>query len=307
MLIGLVQAGAFLTALFSIATLFNSLHSWLELFSHFRLQYFVCALLFAVVFAVLRNRRWCGGMLALAVVNFLPLAPWYLPAGNATPVGARTLTLLQANVLGHDNAPGQVVAQIRASAPDIVFLQEIDSRWVDALRVIEDELPYRLAVPRDDNFGIAVYAKEPLLDVEIIESPPLKLPTLVVRQDIGGRQVTFVTTHPVPPLGREMTASRNEQLQSIAALLAGTTGPRVLVGDLNITMWAHHYRELESVSGLRNTRLGHGVAPTWPRRLPFAAIPIDHCLVSGELIVLDTRAGRANGSDHLPLLIDLAL
>ena len=104
-----------------------------------------------------------------------------------------------------------------------------------------------------------------------------------------------------------MAAARNQQLQSIATLMASLSSPKVLVGDLNITMWANHYKELVAATGLRNTRRGVGVIPTWPRHLPFAAIPIDHCLISDELAVLDMRAGDSIGSDHLPMLVQLGL
>jgi endonuclease/exonuclease/phosphatase (EEP) superfamily protein YafD len=36
-------------------------------------------------------------------------------------------------------------------------------------------------------------------------------------------------------------------------------------------------------------------------------IPLDHCLVSPELAVVDRRRGPHVGSDHLPLLIEIQL
>jgi len=211
LLVGLVQASAFLTALFSIATLFNSVHFLLELFSHFRLQYFVCAALLGVVFVILRQRNWAMGMAALTLLNAVPLLTWYLPSDlNANP-GNSTIKILQANVLGHDNEPAAVLAHIEAEQPDIIFLQEISDAWVQALLPIEARYPHKVTVPRHDSFGIAVYARAPLLNVEVIDSPPADLPTLLVQQDIGGHRVTFVSTHPFPPIGREWIAGRNEQ------------------------------------------------------------------------------------------------
>lgn len=307
MLTGLFQAGAFLTACFSLTTLFNHLHPWLELFSHFRLQYFVCSLLLLLVFAVLRDRLWTGGMLVLALLNFVPLSAWYLSVDSNTDAVDQTITIMQANVLGRINTPERAIAQIAAEQPDIIFLQEINVQWVTALQQIAATFPYMITVPRDDNFGIAVYARSPLLDAKVIASSRAGLPTLLVRQELGEHEITYITTHPLPPLGKAKTASRNEQLQNIATLLASIEGPKVLVGDLNISMWAHHYQELEEKTGLRNTRLGFGIMPTWPQHLRIAAIPIDHCLVSGEFQVLGIHAGSSNGSDHLPLFIKLAL
>ena len=44
-LIGMLQASAVLTVCFSVLTAFDFLHRWIELFSHFRLQYLSAAVL----------------------------------------------------------------------------------------------------------------------------------------------------------------------------------------------------------------------------------------------------------------------
>ena len=172
---------------------------------------------------------------------------------------------------------------------------------------LQSDYPHRLVLPRDDNFGIAVYAREPLASVDTVLSPPLDFPTLVVQQSLGGRTVTIVTTHPIPPVSRTGFDARNEQLVSIADLVAPLSGPKMIVGDLNISMWSHLYRRLEESAGLVNARRGFGVVPTWPRQWPFAMIPIDHFLVSKEFAVVDFSAGPKIGSDHLPLFATLAL
>jgi endonuclease/exonuclease/phosphatase (EEP) superfamily protein YafD len=71
-------------------------------------------------------------------------------------------------------------------------------------------------------------------------------------------------------------------------------------------MWSSTYRALEDSTGLRNSRRGFGVMPSWPVFLPVAMIPLDHCLVADRVDVLETKLGEDIGSDHRPLLVQLA-
>jgi endonuclease/exonuclease/phosphatase (EEP) superfamily protein YafD len=73
-------------------------------------------------------------------------------------------------------------------------------------------------------------------------------------------------------------------------------------------MWSPWYRRLRAETRLTNARRGFGVMASWPAYLPpVMRLPIDHCLVSDELIVTDCRLGPAFGSDHLPLIVDIAV
>jgi endonuclease/exonuclease/phosphatase (EEP) superfamily protein YafD len=304
---GLLKLAAVMTAAFALLTFFNQWHTLIELFSHFRVHYLVVSVLLALIFLALRNKTWAGVMLVIALLNIWPVANWYL-ARPLTVVGdTESITVLLANVNGRNTNTALLLELIELEEPDLIFLQEVTDVWVEAMAQLEDRYPHHHAIARDGSFGIAVYAREPLLSIETVDSPPLSLPTLVARQSINGTTRTFVTTHPFPPMGNEWTQARNVQLESLGTLMNSIDGPKALFGDLNITMWAHHYRELIDATKLRNARQGFGVVPTWPRQLPFAFIPIDHCLVSEEFAVLDFRTGPSSGSDHLPVIIKLAL
>ena len=304
---GLLQAGALVTAIFSIATFGSHLHRYLELFSHFRLQYLVIAALLAFVLFVLKSRRWAALMLVVALVNVAPVYPWYVTGAQASVPSQASLRLLLSNVYAGNDNVGGLVDLVASEEADIVFLQEITPRQNRELAALRGRLDYSLNIPREDNYGIAVLSRLPFKVARVIQSPPYDHPTLVVEVVVDGTPVTFVTTHPVPPLGKRGFNGRNEQLASVTELVKGLAGARVLIGDLNTTMWSHHYDQLVEATGLVDARYGFGVQPSWPTSLPFAMIPIDHCLVSSELSITDARTGPDIGSDHLPLIVDLGL
>src|SRR5262249_10954958 len=107
--------------------------------------------------------------------------------------------------------------------------------------------------------------------------------------------------------GPKALEDRNRELAALAQLASRTPAPLVLMGDLNTTSWSPYFQDLVRDSGLVDSRRGFGVCATWPALPMPARIPIDHCLVSPDITVLNRRVGPEVGSDHRGILIDLAL
>ncbi len=86
-------------------------------------------------------------------------------------------------------------------------------------------------------------------------------------------------------------------------ILEQLDSPKLVAGDFNAIPWSAGLRAF-----LRDTRLtGFNTLATWPVWLGFAGIPIDHAFVSRDLRILDIGTGPDIGSDHLPMLIGVAL
>ena len=97
-------------------------------------------------------------------------------------------------------------------------------------------------------------------------------------------------------------AWRNEQLAIAGDVLAEVDGPKIVVGDFNATPWSAGLRAFRS----ENELSGFNTRATWPIWLGFAGIPIDHAFVSRDLGILEIETGPDIGSDHRPILIDVA-
>lgn len=302
---GLLQAAAVVTVLFSVGTLLPVDLFAVQLFTHFRLQYTVIALLLGIIFVVRREGWYAVVLLGAAAANASLVVPWYGVGTAAT--GMTELKLMSANLQASNGIHDKLFALVAAEEPDLLVLQEITPEWAESLQRLAGDYPHRLVEPRVGNFGIALFSKYPLVSAIAVDSEPLTLPTLVATIGIGGKEIGLVGTHPMIPLGPHNFDARNAQLEQVGRLLQKMPNPRILIGDLNASMWDMHYELLENRTWLRNARKGFGVLPTWPTFLPFAMIPIDHVLVSEDLNVLDARTGPHIGSDHLPLIVTLVL
>ena len=125
--------------------------------------------------------------------------------------------------------------------------------------------------------------------------------------DVGGRALDVLATHPVPPKDRIQTGARNEHLVDLADEATAGGRPLLLGGDLNATPWSPHFRRLVREGRLADSGRVFGLQGTWPSFAPaWLRIPIDHVLVSPQLRVRDRHTGRPFGSDHVPLLVDVA-
>jgi endonuclease/exonuclease/phosphatase (EEP) superfamily protein YafD len=93
----------------------------------------------------------------------------------------------------------------------------------------------------------------------------------------------------------------------LAKVVADVEAPIVLLGDLNTTPWSPIYRQFIEDSGLRDARDGFGLLSSWPTGNPPLLIPIDHALVSQQIVVHNLYLGPDVGSDHYPLILDFSV
>ena len=282
-------------------------HWTLELFTHFRVQWLCLQSL--VLLLVLVLRHWLLALVPAAFVgiNLAGVVPFYLPASQP-PVEGPQIRALLANVHSANSEHDRLIALVRREQPDLFVVLEVNEEWIEALRELETDYPFGIRRPRSDNFGIAVYSRLPIVRSAAQEVADSRVPTLFVRIAAPGGPLTVVATHTLPPVRSGYARRRNRHLRGLAKLIARTKEPVLLLGDLNCTSWSPRFRNLVARSRkLRDSRRGFGLQPTWPQANPLLWIPIDHALVSEELSVRDRRTGPNIGSDHRPVILDIAL
>jgi endonuclease/exonuclease/phosphatase (EEP) superfamily protein YafD len=130
----------------------------MDLFSNFRVQYFLGLTGLAIVLLLMRRHRTAITFLVFACLNLLFVIPIYF-GGTDAPEGEPTLRAMLINVNTRAGDPARVTAVIKKADPDILVLEEISFRWVEELAWLTNSYPYSLTQPREDNFGIGLYSK----------------------------------------------------------------------------------------------------------------------------------------------------
>ncbi len=276
-----------------------------ELFSHFRLQYTGLLLLAAAGFAA--GGAWavagvaavCGTALAASVATRAPR-----PADPPRQM----LRVAVLNVFYRNHAYLRGAAFIRQAQPDLALLVEATQGWVDALRAALPDYPHVVNAVRADGHGMALLSRLPLEEVQVLALGEAGFPSIQAAVRVNGFRLSVLGTHPYSPMGPRHFALRNDQLLAVARHAAGHDAPLLLIGDLNLSPWSPLFSALIRTAGLRDSREGFGIQPTWPAFLwPPLRIPIDHCLVSPGVVVHRRHIGPAIGSDHLPVVVDCSV
>ncbi len=303
---GILTAAGCVAAAATLLGFLGGISWFLDLFSHFRVQYALGLTLFSSLLLLGRRRRQAAIFMAFACVNLPAILPLYAGAADAPPADGTALRAVLLNVSTRRGDAELVGRFLRGVDADIVILEEISPAWVRALPWLLASHPHHLLVPREDNFGIGFLSRLPLARIEAREIGDAEVPSILATVRTPRGLLRVVATHPPPPAGGEYSGWRNGQL---AALVEHTRSPLplILIGDLNTTPWNRYFRRLLDASGLRDSTRGFGLQPTWPNFIFPLRIPLDHCLHSPDITVVDRRLGPNVGSDHYPLIVDLVV
>lgn len=245
-------------------------------------------------------------MFVFASINFGFVLPMYLGGHGEVSEKASTARLMLLNVNTRLGDADRVKQTIQEFDPGIIVLEEINARWVRDLQWLNNSHPHSCVKPREDNFGMGLLSKHPLAKSDIVYIGNALVPSIMATINIGKDKLCVIATHPLPPWGASYSRGRNEQIEKLSDYISSSS-PLILLGDLNVTLWSYHFRKLLNCTALIDSSKGRGIQPTWPSYNPLLWIPIDQCLHSRDVAVLNKRIGEDVGSDHYPVIVDFAI
>ncbi len=218
------------------------------------------------------------------------------------------VSVLVSNVLTPNKQYNRLIDLVQKKQPDILLTLETDKTWEKELEVLEKYYPYTVKIPQDNLYGMHLYSKLKLEDVEVKYLIKNDIPSIHGYVILNNRaKIKFHALHPKPPSPTEDQTSTNRDAE---LLLVGKDVKRdqesVLVfGDLNDVAWSRTTRLFQKLSGLLDPRKGRGFFNTFHADYRLLRWPLDHVFHTNDFTLIELSRGEKIGSDHFPMFIKL--
>lgn len=290
---------------------------WLADLATFAWPFLVLPAVIVFLSAILARRP---ALIAISATGLgIALLPSFALPTAPPATGQPGLRVITANLfVENERTPAEFIDFLHRENPDVVVLQEIREHWQEAL-VQSGLLPYQSSSDILSRDRMKVFSKLPILselplvpyfDGKQIHKRPVRLVL-----DNGGRPLVLYAIHPETPRRPWKWRDRNNYLALTAQAARGDlqSSDVIVAGDWNTPPWSPFF-----VDFLRNSGLQAAIVDLLPTMTRFslraagllgihAGSQIDHVAVSPGISVGGWRAGPDYGSNHLPVIVDLAL
>ena len=224
------------------------------------------------------------------------------------PVTEETsLSLLVANVLQSNTNYDKVIDLADDLSPDLFLTLESNKKWGEELhRGLDEAYPYHVDVPLENLYGMHLFSKRPLKEVEVKYRIKEDIPSIEATVELGnGEEIDLYCLHPMPPSPSEAYAStgRDAELAQVGLEVKDKGRNAIVAGDMNDVAWSHSSRLFQRLSGLLDPRQGRGLYATFHADYRLARWPLDHVFHSTDLAVVELERQPHIGSDHFPMLV----
>jgi endonuclease/exonuclease/phosphatase (EEP) superfamily protein YafD len=271
-----------------------------ELFSHFRLQYAVVALLLALALVGLRRPGWALAAGLLAAWHGAPMLQRAVAGAPPVACAGTPLDVVTANLYYRSRDLRRFGAWLERHPADLVVVQEVTPAGAEALEAMSG-YPYRELLARSDAYGVGVLSRWPLDNVRSLDLAGDGHPSLAGDVIVEGLRMHFLAVHARWPVLPSLARSRDRALHRMAVLVRARPGPTVVLGDLNLSPDSPAFGRLLADGRLQDALAGPVWQPTWLAGFWPLALRIDHVLVSDDVCVEGRGVGDPIDSDHRPV------
>ncbi len=275
----------------------------LELLSHFRIPYLLIGTGALGYFVWRKTYLLAFFALISLLFNGASVLPYFIHSDPSTTVSGTKIRVLSGNLSFYNSNSQAFLKIVKELKPQIVAVSEMSPWFEKSISSLKDDYPFVFLPPQGLLAGPALYSQFPIEDTHF----HLLTIHLEASVQIQNKRISLFNVTSPPPLSATSLKKRDTLFEILLERLQFRSSPQVILGDFNTSPWSSHFKDFITKSTLSDARLGFGIVPTWPSFLPFFGIPIDYCLVSKDVRVLDFHSIKLDGSDHRLIVCDLGV
>ncbi len=224
----------------------------------------------------------------------------------------RNISVLVSNVLTPNKKYNKLINLVQERKPDILLTLETDKTWEKELEVLEKDYPYTVKIPQDNLYGMHLYSKLELKNIEVKYLVQKDIPSIhgeVILDDDQNTAIKIHCLHPRPPSPTESDTStaRDAELLLVGESLKEVHDKTLVFGDLNDVAWSRTTKLFHEISGFLDPRIGRGFYNTFHADYPLLRWPLDHVFHSHDFTLIEIKREKSVGSDHFPMYFNLNL
>jgi len=220
-----------------------------------------------------------------------------------------SFTIGSANINKSNRDFPKIIGKLNAINADILLLLEVTRENSSPLQSLIQSYPYHVENLNigSSGTGTVLMSRFPILSHKVTKYTEFGNMLIAATLEIADKKVAFYGVHFPKPTNRHEFSTRSMQIMSLAQQVSQQLFPVIIAGDFNSTPYSPVFTKFIERSGLRDSRAGFGMQPSWPTFFPPLLIPIDHILVDPSIEVLKRATGSYIGSDHYPVFAELSI
>jgi endonuclease/exonuclease/phosphatase (EEP) superfamily protein YafD len=278
-------------------------HRGFDLLAQFTAPALAATAVLTALLALTRLKTAALHGLAACIALLIAVAPQWFPGGPEPEPEASVVRLYSANLWARNTDVESILASIRAADADVVILIELGDAAAKRLDEVLAGYPNRIATARIDRpTGPARSVIASRFPLTPIPDRPDGLHAVGASVRTPAGLVHMVGVHLTRPWPFQEQWGQISQTMALQAVIEDLDGPVVVAGDFNSVSSARIGKQVRRDLGLYPAPAFPG---TWPSPLPPPlGVTIDHVYASDDLAFVSRRLGRANGSDHRPVVVE---
>ncbi len=324
-LIGILYVLTVVLAVCSILSLFrNAEFRYLKMLDFPRIQLFIATFI-GIIFLLIFIKKWkwynyllmlglIGGLIINGsfLINYTSLVAEEVPTAIDLKTSGNQFSILLSNVKMKNRKAQPLLDLISVKKPDLILAMEVDSWWNQELMVLENEYPYSQHTINEVAYGMVLYSKLPLKQVEVAYLTHKNVPSFESTITLpNGKNINLHAIHPVPPTQfkkyPDNAGQQENALKKLGKTIEGRKLPTMVAGDLNDVVWSY----VDDLTGTKNilfdVRVGRGFYNSFNAENFLMRWPLDHIFVTKEFQLKNLECLPNIGSDHFPIYAEMVL